>query len=203
MNALLVARLRALVELDRNTRARLLAESRLYGDYADEMQQVHRDNAVELAGIVAAHGWPGIALVGDEGCRLAWTIAQHAIGTPDLQRGFLDALESAVAADDAPPRQAAMLADRIRFNEGRPQVYGSVLDWNGRGELDCDIQDPASVDARRAAVGLPPYAESLAENRAAVVAEGGAPPSDFADYRRRANAWARRVGWRSRTCKTR
>lgn len=196
MNAVLAERLRELVERDRATRAQLLAESRLYGDYADEMQRVHRDNAFELAQIVAAHGWPGIALVGEAGCRQAWTIAQHSICTPGLQRGFLDALRRAVAAGDAPAVHAAMLTDRIRFNEGRPQVYGTVLDWNGRGELGCEVEDPDDVDARRAGVGLPPFAQSLAEQRAAVTAEGGAPPSDYARYRRHADAWARRVGWR-------
>ena len=196
MNPELVERLRELVERDRATRARLLEASRLYGDYADEMQAVHRDNAIELAGIVTAHGWPGIALVGEAGCRLAWTIAQHSICTPGLQRGFLAALRRAVADGDAPPRQAAMLVDRIRFNEGRPQVYGSVFDWNERGELDCEIENRDDVDARRASVGLPPFAQSLAEQRAAVAAEGGAPPADFAAYRRRQAAWARRAGWR-------
>ncbi len=59
MNPELVERLRELAERDRKTRASLLAEGRLYGDYADEMQQVHRDNAVALADIVDAYGWPG------------------------------------------------------------------------------------------------------------------------------------------------
>ena len=196
MNPAIVATLRKLAERDRRTRERLLAEGRLFGDYADEMQRVHRDNAAALADLVAAHGWPGRTLAGEEGSRLAWRIAQHSICTPGLQRGFLASLRRAVATGDAPPRQAAMLLDRIRFNEGRPQVYGTVFDWNERGELGCEIEDTAGVDARRAAVGLPPFAQSLAEQRAAVAAEGGAPPADFAAYRRRQAAWARRIGWR-------
>jgi NAD(P)-dependent dehydrogenase (short-subunit alcohol dehydrogenase family) len=31
---------------------------------------------------------------------------------------------------DAPKRQVALLTDRIRFNEDRPQIYGTVFDWN-------------------------------------------------------------------------
>lgn len=196
MNREILERLRELVEDDAATRSRLLAEGRLYGDYADEMQRVHRDNAGALARIVAAHGWPGVALVGEEGCRLAWMLAQHANCTPDLQRGFLEALRRAVAGGDAPARQAAMLSDRIRFNQGRPQVYGTVFDWNEPGELGCELEDPAGVDARRGEVGLPPLAQTLAENRKAVAAEGGGPPADLADYRRRQRAWAERVGWR-------
>ena len=188
--------LEAMAARDRETRARLLAEGALYGDYAEVMARVHRENAEALAALVAAHGWPGIALVGLEGCRAAWLVAQHAIATPALQRRFLACLRQAAEAGDVPRRQWAMLEDRIRFNEGRPQRFGTVLDWNDDGELDCEIEDAERVDERRAAVGLPPFAEALAAHRAEVAAEGGAAPDDLADYRRRAENWARETGWR-------
>lgn len=192
----LLAELRGLALRDSETRARLLREDRLYGGYDDDMQRVHRENAVALARIVAERGWPGSALVGPDGCRVAWLIAQHAICTPDLQRGFLRALEGAAKSGDAPIRQVAMLTDRIRFNEGRPQVYGTVLDWDEGGELGCELEDPAQVDARRAAAGLPPFEEALGEHRRQVAAEGGRPPADFRAYKDAAMLWARKVGWR-------
>jgi hypothetical protein len=185
----------AMQRRDTGTRERLLAEGRLYGDYAFEMQRVHRDNAERLAALIAEHGWPGRTLVGADGARAAWLIAQHAICTPALQRGFHAQLESAAARDEATLLQLAYLTDRIRFNEQRPQRYGLVLDWNADGELDCTLEDPEQVDARRAAVGLPPYAEDLARHRAAVAAEGGRCPDDYDAYRARARDWARRTGW--------
>jgi hypothetical protein len=75
------------------------------------------------------------------------------------------------------------------------QRYGAVLDWSAAGELDCEVEDPEGLDARRAAVGLPPFREALEHQRREIRREGGAPPEDYADYRRRARAWAKGTGW--------
>ena len=72
MNQQLLEELVALKQRDTETRSRLLKEGKLYGDYASEMQQVHRENANRLDRIIAKYGWPGISLVGLEGCRAAW-----------------------------------------------------------------------------------------------------------------------------------
>ena len=180
---------------DFETRSRLRSAGKLYGGYAKEMQQVHRENATALDAIVSKHGWPGVEVVGIEGCRAAWLIAQHSICTPTLQRKFLVLLSEAVGKADAPKQQLAFLTDRVRFNEMKPQVYGTVLDWNEKGELGCDTEDPSNLDARRQAVGLRPFKEDLERHRSEIRAEGGGPPGDFVDYRRKRNAWARQVGW--------
>ena len=64
-------KLLALKQRDTDMRSRLLQEGKLYGDYAPEMQQVHRENAKRLDEIIAKHSWPGVSLVGLEGCRAA------------------------------------------------------------------------------------------------------------------------------------
>jgi len=195
MNVQLLQELLRLLRRDEDTRARLLEAGALFGTYDEAMQQVHRDNAVRLDELLQRYGWPGESLVGQQGCDAAWRIAQHAICTPALQRGFLVHLQAAVDAGDAPGTQAACLVDRIRFNEGRPQRYGTVLDWTAAGELDCEVEDPEELDARRAAVGLPPYRKVLEQQRRDIRREGGGPPEDYPDYRRRARAWAKGVGW--------
>jgi len=196
MNEALFEKLRILEQRDSETRERLLKENRLFGRYDEEMQRVHTENAVDLASIVESYGWPGIPEVGIDGCRLAWVIAQHSICTPELQRGFLRAMEEAAKVGDVPKKQVAMLTDRICFNEGRAQVYGTVLDWDASGELNCEVEDPENVDARRASVNLEPLAEALKEHRRAVAAEGGKPPESFEAYKEGANLWAKQVGWR-------
>ena len=182
-------------QTDVDTRSRLLAEGRLYGDYAEEMQRVHRGNAVRLDEIVRREGWPGIAKVGLEGCRAAWLIAQHSICTPDLQREFLVRLTEAMQCGDVPKAQVAYLTDRIRFNEGRPEIYGTVLDWNERGELTCEVEDAANLDARRKEVGLPPFAQDLERHREEIAAEGGGAPANVAEFKRLQRTWAKSVGW--------
>ena len=196
MKEALIAELNNLKQRDVVTRERLLKAGRLYGFYDDEMQRVHIENAEALDHILSIHGWPGISMVGLEGCRTAWFVAQHSICTPVLQRRFLRALEKAAASGEAPKKLAAFLTDRVRFNEGEPQVYGTVLDWNERGELDCEVAEPEHIDELRASVGLPPFAESLAQHRKEVEAEGGSAPENFKSYKEAATRWAKQVGWR-------
>ncbi len=196
MNHALLEELNDLVERDVRMREKLLREDRLYGSYDEAMQQIHRDNAVRLSAIVECHGWPGVSLVGLEGARAAWLIAQHAICTPDLQRGFLKRLELAAEVGDAPKKQVALLTDRIRFNEGRAQVYGTVFDWDASGQLNCVVEDPETVDARRASVGLESFDAALSEQRARVTEAGGRPPSDYSAYKAAADRWAQQAGWR-------
>ena len=195
MNQPLLDELLALAKRDADARARLLKSGKLYGDYAEEMQRVHEQNAKRLDEIVTEHGWPGIPVVGLEGCRAAWLIAQHANCTPDLQRKFLAALQRASESAAVPKRQVALLTDRIRFNESKSQLFGAVLDWNEMGELSCELEDPENVDVRRREVGLPPFHEDLTTHREEVEREGGKAPENYAEYKHKQREWARRVGW--------
>ena len=196
MNNALLSQLETLKKRDVDTRKKLIEEGRLYGVYDEDMQKVHRENAEALNEILEEQGWPGISEVGLEGSRAAWLIAQHAICTPHLQRKFLEYTTKAAESDDIPMKQVALLTDRIRFNEGKPQVYGTVLDWNENGELSCELENPEKVNERRARVGLQPLEQSLREHRAEVDAEGGKPPENFKAYRQAGVDWAKSVGWR-------
>lgn len=181
----------ALAAEDRRVRAALEAAGELAGGYAPRMEAVHRHNAARLRAIVARHGWPGRALVGDDGADAAWLIVQHAIGEPALLRATLPVLWDAAARGDAPAWQAAMLEDRIRTFEGRPQRYGTQLHPDAEGWLrPHEIEDPAEVDARRAAVGLEPLAERLARAGREAVGDRARHEREYAD-------WLRRAGWRA------
>src|SRR5262249_53748470 len=117
----------------------------------DEMRQIHEENAKRLSEIVDRHGWPGVSVVGLEGCRAAWLIAQHSICTPALQRKFLAVMQRASESGDVPRRLVACLTDRIRFNEGKPQRYGTVLAWNEKAELTRELEDRAKVQPAKQA----------------------------------------------------
>jgi hypothetical protein len=110
--------------------------------------------------VLAQYGWPGRRLVGDEGSHGAWLLLQHADRDTALQRTALQLLETAVQADDASRRDLAYLTDRVRAAEGRPQVYGTQLQYDGRGcASPKPSEEPAQLDARRASVGLEPVAQ--------------------------------------------
>ena len=74
-------------------------------------------------------------------------------------------------------------------------MYGTVLDWNERGELSCEVEDPVNLDARRKEVGLALFREELEKHREEVKSEGGRPPEDFTEYKQKGREWALNVGW--------
>lgn len=196
MNEDLQAELERLRRRDEETRTRLMESGELFDGYSPEMEAVHLDNAAALEGLLEEHGWPTLSEVGEEGVEAAWLVAQHAISRPDLQRRCLALLIEAAAEGEVPAWQAAYLADRIRVNERRPQIYGTQLDWNDRGELvPQPIEAPAEVDKRRAEVGLVPLAEAVEMARQRASDEGHQPPGDQVASRARREEWARRVGW--------
>ena len=181
---------------DDATRIRLMESGELFDGYSETMERVHLENASRLEEILDEHGWPTAGLVGDEGEEAAWLIVQHAISRPDLQRRCLGLLIEAAAEGEAPAWQVAYLADRIRVNEGQPQIYGTQLDWDRDGELvPQPIEAPAEVDKRRAEVGLLPLAEAVELARRHARSEGHQPPADPEASRERREEWARRVGW--------
>jgi hypothetical protein len=182
---------------DRRVRAELLADGSLGEGYHPRMEEVHRRNAAALTAIIQGHGWPGHSLVGEDGAKAAWLVLQHAIGEPALQRRGLVLLREGVAAGEVPAWQAAFLEDRIRFFEGRPQVYGTQYDWDETGELSPHpVEDPAGVDERRHAVGLGPLGENTRRMRVDTAGSREGPPADRAGHRREFLAWCRQVGWR-------
>ena len=190
-------RLVAMAREDLAKRGELVQRGELSHGYHPEMRAMHDRNAAALLAILDESGWPVRSVVGQEAAEAAWLVVQHAIGHPELQRRCRDLMAGAVQADEAEPAQLAMLEDRIRCFEGRPQVYGTQFDWDEAGELSPQpIEDPAGVDALRAAAGLPPLAQRQAELRAQSAQEGDGPPADAAERRRGFEAWLRETGWR-------
>jgi hypothetical protein len=192
MNARLRDELIAMDAQDQAVRAELAADGSLFDGYHPRMETVHRANAARLRAVVDDVGWTVEPLVGADGAAAAWRIAQHAIGEPDFQRRCLRLLQDAAARGDVPAWQPAMLEDRIRMFEGRPQRYGTQLEPDDDGRLrPYTIEDPEHVDDRRRAVGLEPLAARLAQ------AEPVPVPKDRPRFAREYDAWLHRVGWRS------
>ena len=199
MNETLRDELLEMIGVDERVRAELVDSGELFDvGYEARMERVHDRNARRLHVIIESVGWPGTDLVGSDGAEAAWLILQHAIAQPDLIRRTLPLLQAAAQEGQASPRHAALLEDRIRFFEGRPQRYGTQFDWDAEGNLSpCAMEDPQRVDERRRAVGLAPLAEQLEDARALAAAEGDGPPADYETYARARDEWAASVGWRT------
>jgi hypothetical protein len=163
----------------------------LYEGYHPRMAVVHESNASRLQAIIAEIGWPTERRVGEQAAHAAWLIAQHAISRPDFQRSCLALLAAAAREHLIPLWQPAMLEDRIRTFEGRPQRYGTQLEPDAHGKLRPHaIEDPERVDERRRAVGLEPLADVLARAKPQPL------PADRERFERDYQAWLIAVGWR-------
>lgn len=183
---------------DLETRARLAACGELFNGYNPEMEALHNENAALLLRAFDAIGWPGRRDYGDDGAGAAFLILQHAIGHPELQRRGLALILDAIPEGQANPLDAAYLSDRIAMFEGREQTFGTQFDWDANGQLSpAPVRDPETLDDRRASVGLPPMAETIAHMRADAAAAGESAPADLAERRAAYEAWARKAGWRA------
>lgn len=188
-------RLTDMAAADLRKRDELVAAGVLFDGYNADMEALHIDNAKNLEAIIDAVGWPHQGIAGVEGAAAAWLIAQHAISLPDFQRRVLRLLKE--NANDVEPAQIAMLEDRIRRFEGKPQLYGTQFDWDENGQLSPGaIEDEANVDTRRAKVGLNPLKDRIGEMRRRAETEGDKPPPDMAKRRKDVESWAKKVGWR-------
>lgn len=153
--------LAARVEKDQDLRNRWIqnTDDKQLGE---QLSQVDRDNTAWLKGVVKAQGWPSISKVGRDGAQAAWLLAQHADLDPAFQEEVLTLMQAQVAKGEASGRLLAYLTDRVRLAQDKPQVYGTQFHDTADGKLEpLQMEDPAHVDARRAAVGL----ESMAEYR--------------------------------------
>lgn len=148
--------------ISRGRQDQAVREAFLAGHHQDAtdlrlMSDVDADNTTFLKKIVAERGWPGRSLVGADAEGAAFLILQHSPDTA-FQATALPLLEKAYAAGEAEGQQLALLTDRVAVQRGQPQVYGTQASIvSGRFRLN-PIADSANVDARRAALKMPPVA---------------------------------------------
>ena len=123
------------------------------------MERIDRPNRRWVRARVA-DGWPTAADVGPDGLEALFLLVQHA--DPELQREALGPFQAAWRRGELDGRSLALLTDRVLVGQGHPQRYGSQFQATlGTGMALYPIDDAGAVDARRAAMGLPPLAEYL------------------------------------------
>ena len=189
-------RLLTLRDAELALRAELAQSGEPMGAYHPRLRQLHETHARELELIIDDEGWPTADVADADGAEAAWLVAMHAVSRPSFMRRCLGLLKGAANRGEAPPRHAALLEDRIRALEGRPQVYGTQLDWQGGILSPLPIDNPGSVDTRRAAAGLEPLADSIANARATAQADGAPPPEEWEAGSAVLDTLAKEVGWR-------
>ena len=128
------------------------------------MQAVRKKNASRLKRIFSQYGWPGISLVGEDGSKAAWLVAQHSVSSPDFMNSALALLKQAVTDEEAEGWCLACLHDRVLSMAGQPQIYGTQheVDENGISR-PLPLRDPRKVGWLRQGLGMAPLAEVTAK----------------------------------------
>lgn len=123
----------------------------------DVQNRIDAENLVRVDSMIAVHGWIGRSLAGEEGANAAFLVIQHA--SLETQERYLPLLEAAVASGESEAWQLTMLTDRVLVRRGLPQRYGTQFRIDpATGERIYEpIENPAELDARLAALGLPPH----------------------------------------------
>lgn len=126
-----------------------------------EVEAVDVRDTTRMKEIIAAHGWPGKSLVGEDGAAAAWLLVQHADKDPEFQQRCLPLLAEAVKKGEASGQNLAYLTDRVLVAQKKPQRYGTQARQVDGKLVPSPIEDEAHVDQRRAEVGLGSLADYM------------------------------------------
>lgn len=124
---------------------------------------VDAENTRWLKERVSQRGWFTVSKYGADADFAAWLLVQHADRDVPFQTEMLRILEPLVATKETSQRNYAYLYDRVAVNSGRPQRYGTQGRCTAAGVWEPrEVEQPETLDERRAAVGLPPEADYIA-----------------------------------------
>ena len=152
------AELLKLVQEDQAIRNEQIRKGSAFPDQAitARMAVIDAAGTVRMKEIVKRYGWPGPDLVGQDGADAAFMLVQH---SPDysFEQAMLPLVRQSYKSGKLSAWNYALLVDRVRVHQGKPQLYGmSVNHWAGKEPVFDPIGDEADVDQRRAKLGLPP-----------------------------------------------
>ena len=134
-------------------------------EMATNLSEIDAGLTTELKDIVTRNGWPTIGLVGIEASNGAMLILTH---TADhaWQLSLLPQLETLADDGKIDGSRLALVIDKELVSEGKLQRYGSQFKMLDGAMAMFGVEDPGTLDARRAKVFLPPmevYKQLLSE----------------------------------------
>jgi hypothetical protein len=122
----------------------------------------NENNLKELEALLSEKGWPKRSQVGPEASSAAFYILQHSNAV--AQEKYISIFEKCCRENEANWQQYALLFDRMRMNQHKPQRYGthSYLDPSaGRTNELYPLEDETMVDEWRREIGLEPLKDYL------------------------------------------
>ncbi|MGO3183541.1 MAG: DUF6624 domain-containing protein [Aequorivita sp.] len=125
----------------------------------EDGSSVDAQNRNRLKEIFNEFGFPNRSLIGKHGMDGIFFIIQHSDGDKEWQKSQLKNIHEAVKNGDMDSQRYAYLFDRIKFNSGEKQRYGTQFanaDPINKIVKLADTEDLKNLDNRRREIGLMP-----------------------------------------------
>lgn len=119
---------------------------------------------IELVEWIDKKGWPRIINVGREAAFTAWLVIMHS--NSKLQKKYLPVIKKICEENELPWARYASIYDRSKFNDNKPQKYGTHISYNEKtGSMELyKLENESMVNVWRKEVGLQPLEEYLKQN---------------------------------------
>lgn len=124
---------------------------------------INEKNLKDLEGLLSQKGWPSRSEVGPEAAGAAFFVLQHS--NADAQQKYISMFEKCCREKEASWQQYALMFDRMRMNQNKPQRYGThtFLDPKAGSPNELyPLEDEAKVEEWRREIGLEPLKDYLA-----------------------------------------
>lgn len=154
-----------MVTADQNARMKAMKVGKLRDKKLNRaVGDVDKANLPKLKKIFGTYGIPSARMVGRDGVSTFFLLTQHADADPAFQRRVLQAARQILHRhpEALPKVMFAYLTDRVRLADGKKQVYGTQARIQDGKVVLSPVEDPATLDQRRARVALGPEKHYLA-----------------------------------------
>lgn len=157
-------------ELDQRYRNQIEETIARFGSDSKESKTLFKNmkttdslNLIQVAAIIDKYGWLGSDKIGSQANTTLFMVIQHSELSDQIK--YLPLMREAVKKGNAKASSLALLEDRVALKQGKRQIYGSQISWNMQTNESfvAPLEDPDTVDQRRAEVGLPSLQTYLAE----------------------------------------
>ncbi len=116
---------------------------------------INSNNLIELESLIQTHGYPKCSE--KMPCAIPFLIIQHS--NLETQLKYINQIKELCKSNDIPCNHYAMLTDRIRVHQNKPQLFGTQYtynkDENGKSIL-YEVYEPEKLNERRRKIGLKP-----------------------------------------------
>ena len=123
---------------------------------------INEKNLKDLESLLSQKGWPKRSEVGPEAAGAAFFVLQHS--NADAQQKYISLFEKSCRENEASWQQYALMFDRMRMNQNKPQRYGThtFLDPKAGSPNELyPLEDEAKVEEWRREIGLEPLKDYL------------------------------------------